>query len=454
MSNVLLRTICSRSLSQKLITAMAFAAIIFISPASALAQKTTTFPSSTSCTSNDLSLVSASTVNPNECTSCVGGDSVYRTLRMAINNKTGSTRTSFAFWGSLVTYSAAGVRIDSVPINGCGGSITANAITTIPMKTLGYKCGERLVIKNLFLAWTDANSKSTCATINSALIAPKCGTLGQIEINTGLSATATPGTPTCSQGVAALGSASVVPSGGKSPYTVSWTGPNSFTSTSLSISNLSAGSYSVQVTDANNCKTSWIPVTVTEASAPTAPTLSVVAPSFCSATGSVTVTNPEVGLQYSIDSGSNWTTYSSGALTFASLAAGSNPVVKVKNATGCISSTTAACTTTVIAPPAITEVVTSAKLGTATLESELQISAAPNPFDNNVRFTISSKVSERATLELYNINGQKVRTLFEGYIRPGKNYFDLNLNGNAAAEYIYKLRTGSAVKTGKLVRTQ
>jgi len=44
-------------------------------------------------------------------------------------------------------------------------------------------------------------------------------------------------------------------SGGTGPYTASWTGPNGFTSNSIDISGLSAGTYTLTVTDASGCST-------------------------------------------------------------------------------------------------------------------------------------------------------------------------------------------------------
>ncbi len=43
------------------------------------------------------------------------------------------------------------------------------------------------------------------------------------------------------------------PSGGTSPYSFSWTGPSSFTSTAQNINGLAAGNYALIVTDAKNC---------------------------------------------------------------------------------------------------------------------------------------------------------------------------------------------------------
>jgi gliding motility-associated-like protein len=50
------------------------------------------------------------------------------------------------------------------------------------------------------------------------------------------------------------GSISLSVTGGTAPYSYAWTGPNGFTSTSLNLSNLDVGSYSLIVTDAANCR--------------------------------------------------------------------------------------------------------------------------------------------------------------------------------------------------------
>ncbi|EFK95514.1 gliding motility-related protein [sediment metagenome] len=49
------------------------------------------------------------------------------------------------------------------------------------------------------------------------------------------------------------GSINISPSGGSSPYIFSWTGPSGYTSSSEDISSLSAGSYSLSITDAKTC---------------------------------------------------------------------------------------------------------------------------------------------------------------------------------------------------------
>jgi gliding motility-associated-like protein len=49
------------------------------------------------------------------------------------------------------------------------------------------------------------------------------------------------------------GSATALVSGGTAPYTYSWTGPDGFASSASAISNLPAGTYCIEVTDANDC---------------------------------------------------------------------------------------------------------------------------------------------------------------------------------------------------------
>lgn len=51
----------------------------------------------------------------------------------------------------------------------------------------------------------------------------------------------------------ATGEISITPTGGLAPFDFSWTGPNGFTSTSSTITNLAAGNYSLTLTDFDNC---------------------------------------------------------------------------------------------------------------------------------------------------------------------------------------------------------
>jgi len=214
-----------------------------------------TFPPASSCTSKDLTLTGATLPGTDLCNTCIAGDSVYRTLRLTIFNKTGSTRTAFSFWGTLEIRNSDGSFSSSTSITGCGGPVAKNTTTPLSFSQIGYVCGQSLTIKDLFLAWTDASPNSTCASINSATINPKCGTLDSIRINTGLDASFSVTNFTCA---ATPGSIDMTPLGGKSPYTYAWVASNggvipSGQSTSQDLTGLVAGTYTVTITDDLNC---------------------------------------------------------------------------------------------------------------------------------------------------------------------------------------------------------
>jgi hypothetical protein len=233
----------------------------------AFAQTTTTFPLASSCNSKDLTLTSASLPGSDACNTCTPGDSVKRTLNLSIINKTGSTRTAFAFWGTLVIRNSNGTLSSTRTIQGCGGPVAKNTTTTLPFNQIGYVCGQSLTIKDLFLAWTDASPNSTCPSINSATINPKCGTVDSIQINTGLDAGFSVTNATC----ATPGAINMTPIGGKAPYTYSWVASEGGAipagqSTNQDLTGLVAGKYTVTVTDALNCQSTRF--TTVTASAP------------------------------------------------------------------------------------------------------------------------------------------------------------------------------------------
>ncbi|MCF8223454.1 MAG: gliding motility-associated C-terminal domain-containing protein, partial [Bacteroidales bacterium] len=57
---------------------------------------------------------------------------------------------------------------------------------------------------------------------------------------------------------------SITITGGTQPYSISWTGPGGFSSTEEDLSNLSAGQYSLNLTDANNCNVFTLDTTITQ----------------------------------------------------------------------------------------------------------------------------------------------------------------------------------------------
>ena len=96
---------------------------------------------------------------------------------------------------------------------------------------------------------------------------------------------------------------------------------------------------------------------------------------------------------------------------------------------------------------------TARSLGSATLEeSTVTVKATPNPFSNQVRFTITNPEAGSGSLDIYNMAGQKIKTVYEGHIPAGASYFDLNLATRQVANLVYVLRIGDKKMTGKILQ--
>ncbi|MBB1285440.1 T9SS type A sorting domain-containing protein, partial [Flavisolibacter sp. BT320] len=80
------------------------------------------------------------------------------------------------------------------------------------------------------------------------------------------------------------------------------------------------------------------------------------------------------------------------------------------------------------------------------------VSAAPNPFNDRIRFTLKSDVSGQGTLELYNTLGQKVKTVFQGQVNAGQvQTIEYAVPSAQRTNLIYLFRVGDQTTTGKLV---
>jgi hypothetical protein len=82
----------------------------------------------------------------------------------------------------------------------------------------------------------------------------------------------------------------------------------------------------------------------------------------------------------------------------------------------------------------------------------LKVSAFPNPFKNRVNFVIASPVSGQAVLEVFNVVGQKLQTVYEGHITAGVNQtVEFKTTSTLNGTLIYRLRIGGKTVTGKLI---
>jgi len=522
----------ARALNNRLL--LLIVTLLFFS--GAFAQTTTTFPAASACTSKDLELVGAALTGGDPCNSCEPNTTITRTLTLSINNTTKSTRTSFAFWGTLERTDANG-NVTTTPISGCNGPIEKGIVNSLNYGQVTYTCGDAIKIKNLMLAWTDASDKSTCGSINSATINPKCGTLPEIVVNVGVNGNLTQNNLTCFG--ANNGSINLTPFGGAPPYTFSWTasgggvvptgksamedltglvagtytvtvrdskncsviksrtitGPsagltlgscsktdvscsgssngsiaagavsnasgtpqyswknasNVSVGTTASVNGLAAGTYTLTVTD--NCSSATCAVTVMAPTPPSTPYVVISKYPDCS--------SAEGTLQVKVNANTNYSSdyeFSSDGVTFVnsnefSFIAGQGYQVYVR-AKGTTCAASASCPAQAAKPSSASTVQLSpVKLPvTEIADSELKIKAYPNPFNQKINFVVSSPVSGKGSLEVYNSMGQKVKTVYVGMISRGSQTFELNLPAHKTSNLLYVLRVGNQRISGKILQ--
>jgi hypothetical protein len=79
-------------------------------------------------------------------------------------------------------------------------------------------------------------------------------------------------------------------------------------------------------------------------------------------------------------------------------------------------------------------------------------SAYPNPFTNNVRFTLESSLTGHGVLEVYNLMGQKIQTVFEGTVFAGKSQvIQYNVPVQNRTSLTYRFTVNNKTVSGKLI---
>ena len=253
---------------------MAFFLMFFIGIFGINAQETVLdifdLPAPERCVSEDLQVVGA-TLDFDLCgPTCEEGDVIYYDLTLAIDNTTGSMRTSFAFYARLEQYNPDGTLANTYFVSGCKGPVPPNQITSLTFDEslevldengdptgfpgIPYLCGGSLKLVNLYEAWTDAsdNDNRQCP-LDASKIAPKCDVLPMIKIQTPISAFVEDTTPVSCFGYSD-GAIDITVSGGEAPYTYVWSRVGGgFSASTEDVSNIPAGTYNVTITDANDC---------------------------------------------------------------------------------------------------------------------------------------------------------------------------------------------------------
>ena len=429
------------------------------------------------CTSNDLSVVGAF-LTAAQCY-CTEGQSTSATLNFKLFNKTGSFRTSFAFFAVLVQKDASGNTISSSYLTRCKSGVPADQVSTISFdQPITFTCGATLTLTNVYLAWTDASDNRVCP-LAFCDIAPKCGKPVDITITSLLTAKVT-ATVSCDN--SPTGSITVSPSGGTGPYDITITNSGGTTvasyvdvTTAQTKTALGGGTYTVSVTDAANPACTYT-TTVTVPTkvcciAPPKPTVCETPAGLCgNGKVSLTITNAVVGDKYTVTQGTspNFTynqtqTATSSTLIFTGLTPGAGFTaygVDERNGTSCKGPETSCLNQTVTTCSTLTAPATSlSKKEVQTFqllpEAPAKVMAVPNPFNDRIKFTLESAVSGQGSLELYNMLGQKVKTVYQGYVEQGKvQTIEYNVPRTQRNNLIYVFRVGDQKTSGKLIGLQ
>jgi hypothetical protein len=86
------------------------------------------------------------------------------------------------------------------------------------------------------------------------------------------------------------------------------------------------------------------------------------------------------------------------------------------------------------------------------LVSPTKVNAVPNPFTDKIRFNLVSTISGMGSLELYNMLGQKVGVVYQGYVQAGQELTKEYLVAKEKrGSLIYVFKVGDQRVTGKLI---
>jgi hypothetical protein len=185
----------------------------------------------------------------------------------------------------------------------------------------------------------------------------------------------------------------------------------------------------------------------------TVPTFTVclVQPTLCANSGSVTFSaTGGSGFEYSIDNG---VTYQPGN-SFTGLSSGDVTGFLVRNSFGCVSTGVNCNTTSQCQPtPLVLKEESTAQEQTDLSQKGLNVKAYPNPFNNRVRFEVNAKEAGSGSLEVFNTLGQKVKTIYRGYLNAGLQTFELNVPASQHSTLIYIFTMGDKQVTGKLFQS-
>jgi hypothetical protein len=75
----------------------------------------------------------------------------------------------------------------------------------------------------------------------------------------------------------------------------------------------------------------------------------------------------------------------------------------------------------------------------------------PNPFNNSTIFKFYLPSTGNVTIDVYNVNGQRVATAYNGILNTGTNNITFTSNNLSSGIYIYRIKTSSNISQGKMM---
>ena len=350
----------------------------------------------------------------------------------------------------------AGASANAVNFSGAVASTTfnwTNNTTSIGLGASGSGNISSFVTQN-------AGSSNVTATINVTPTADNCSGSSQsftITVNANPSNLAANVTqPSCST---PTGTISVTSGTTGLMFSINSTDPADFTDADGVFSGLSAGSYTIRSRNASGCISNGLEKTINiAASAPAAGDVAIVSPVSCSSsTGTLRVVVAATGSDYSSDfeiatTGIDTWYEHDHVFTFT---AGHGYHFTIRRKTDHTCTTTVDCAGEVIPPIAnsSTNGQTTSRVGSSTnIEAATTVKAYPNPFSDRINFVVTSPVGGNGNLEVYNMMGQKVKTVHQGYIPAGTQIFELSLPAQQVANLVYVLTIGDKKMTGKILQ--
>jgi hypothetical protein len=197
-----------------------------------------------------------------------------------------------------------------------------------------------------------------------------------------------------------------------------------------------------------SCQSRTTNASVSVSQNPAQPAVNIVNPTCSSSTGTVTVISPKgAGLEYSFNDGAF--SSNAGPYTFE---AGAGYKIEVKNtASGCISvPQECSAEVKIFASNAVLE--TGAFIPGP---GRTKVVAAPNPFNDRVKFTMESGISGLGSLEIYNSLGQRIKVVFQGYVEAGRPMVkEFTVPSVQRGMLVYVFRVGNERVTGKLISSR